>query len=620
MTQLINPRLQEQLEQMPIRATHEALFSILRRFAGRRWRLFLWGSALNFFAAFFDGTTMAILGIAISFLTLRDVSVLGEEMGFLSAVVTSLDETSFFLLLIGLAVLSQALRHGLQYGGSLVIASLRWHIQAQVKHQVFRLYLSLTHAEINQYRLGDLSAQLLYASIVSNYALQLGQLVANILTITVYGVLLLVLSPSLTLISLFFFGVLGLIVRFIAQRIQKLASQAFEQRRALLDDITEYLQALHVLRVFAQEERVLAESDALIEQERRYLLQGTRWQDGLKPFIQVGGILVIALFLVLGFFTFEQDAAHTALPALITFSLILWRVVPIIDQLSMNFGTLKNNEPYVRHIAATLNTANKATIRDGTRHFTSFKDAIVFDNVSLQYVVGERPAVKHLSLTIERGQMTAFVGESGAGKSSIIALLTRLYEASEGEIRVDGIPLNDLTLKSWRQRIAVVDQNPFTFHRSVYENIRFGNPEASHEDVIDAARRAQAHDFIMELDHGYDTVIGERGFRLSGGQRQRLALARALVREADILILDEATSNLDSESERLIQQALDDIRGEHTLIVVAHRLSTIYHADQIVVLQRGEVVEKGTHAALSQREGPYARFWALQSQNTHRDP
>jgi ATP-binding cassette subfamily B protein/subfamily B ATP-binding cassette protein MsbA len=233
-------------------------------------------------------------------------------------------------------------------------------------------------------------------------------------------------------------------------------------------------------------------------------------------------------------------------------------------------------------------------------------------------VAGERPALENVSFDIPAGKMTALVGPSGAGKSTVADMLMRLYDPTSGCILADGNDLRELRVASWRSRIGTVSQDAYMFNDTIRNNIALGNPRATDDDIRQAARAAMADEFISGLENGYDTVVGDRGYRISGGQRQRIAIARALLRKPEILVFDEATSSLDSGSERMIVEAIDRIRKDHTVLVIAHRLSTIAGADNIVVLDRGGLVESGQHGELVRADGEYSQLWRFQTEGTAR--
>jgi subfamily B ATP-binding cassette protein MsbA len=247
----------------------------------------------------------------------------------------------------------------------------------------------------------------------------------------------------------------------------------------------------------------------------------------------------------------------------------------------------------------------------------SIDKGIIFDNVSLRYDSGKDAALKHVTCSINIGETTAFVGPSGAGKSSLINLICRFYDPSAGHLLIDGVPLPEFDLAWWRNQIAVVSQEVYLFNASVAENIAYGKLDATREELVEAARQAHALEFIEELPDGFETILGDRGIRLSGGQRQRLALARAFIRDPQILILDEATNSLDLISEGVVQDALEEFGKNRTVLLIAHRISTIEHADKIIVLDSGRVVENGTVTQLLAADGLFSRFYALQLSNKH---
>jgi ATP-binding cassette subfamily B protein/subfamily B ATP-binding cassette protein MsbA len=257
--------------------------------------------------------------------------------------------------------------------------------------------------------------------------------------------------------------------------------------------------------------------------------------------------------------------------------------------------------------------SDKQFRRHGGRPFVAIHQGIELRHVGLRYAPELDPALTDINLTFSKGETVALVGSSGAGKSSIADLLAGLYDPTEGEILVDGANLNAFDLAGWQQRLGVVSQDTFLFNASIADNIAFGTPTTTRQAIETAAEQAQAARFIKDLPEGLDTLVGERGYRLSGGQRQRLSLARAILRQPELLILDEATSALDSDSERLVQQAIDRFERKHTVLVIAHRLSTIVKADLICVMEKGEIIERGSHSDLLSINGRYTKLWEQQT-------
>jgi len=317
------------------------------------------------------------------------------------------------------------------------------------------------------------------------------------------------------------------------------------------------------------------------------------------------GILVISL-------SYDPNS----LPVLLTFLFILYRLQPKVQQLDQARTALVALTSSVQAVTSFLDPTDKLYILSGTRPFHHLHQAIAFEQVSFCYDP-EEIALDSISIQIPCGKTTALVGPSGAGKSTLINLICRFYEPTQGEIYVDGQRLPELNLIDWRNHIAVVSQDVHMFSATVRENIAYGRLDATDDEIVAAAKLANADYFVRQFPEGYDTPVGDRGIRLSGGQRQRLALARAIVRDPEILILDEATNALDSIAENLIQEALHTLGQNRTVIIIAHRLSTIESADQIIALDKGQVVEQGTLAELLKREGLFAQMYRLQHRSTY---
>ena len=299
-------------------------------------------------------------------------------------------------------------------------------------------------------------------------------------------------------------------------------------------------------------------------------------------------------------------------PSLVTFVVASQRLNGTFGTIATSLAALNTNAALLDLLNKLLEPADKQFRRRSGFTFKSLQQGITLRNLTLQYGPELQPALRNINLNIPSGSTVALVGSSGAGKSSLADLLVGLYEPTEGQMLVDGKPLNDFDLISWQQQLGVVSQDTFLFNATIAENISHGSPNATRAQIVEAAEKAQAAGFISDLPDGYDTLIGERGYLLSGGQRQRLSLARAILRDPELLILDEATSALDTQSERLVQQAIDQFERQHTVLVIAHRLSTIVKADLICVLEKGQIVEQGNHQELLEKHGIYAGLWRQQ--------
>jgi ATP-binding cassette, subfamily B, bacterial MsbA len=394
--------------------------------------------------------------------------------------------------------------------------------------------------------------------------------------------------------------------RRAARRVESLGKEATEANSVLAQRISDGLAGIKQIRIFGREpyelERFRKTSSHVAD---------TFWRLGV-----IGGFVspifeILTTILIGGVLLFQFGSAED-LPALLVFLFVLYRLKPRIEQIDRARVNLSGLHAAAKEIRALMAAPLAPDTSDGLTLAKLEKD-IRFDDVTFRYGIDDSAALTQVSFRIPVNMTTAIVGPSGAGKSTVLKLLLRLYDPERGSVLIGDHSIPDIRLADWRRLLGVVSQEAYLFDATVSENIAYGRADATHEEVVQAAQLAHAHDFIEQLPAGYDTRVNERGVRLSGGQQQRITLARALVRDPDLLILDEATNNLDALSERLVQDALEAFGGERTVVVVAHRLSTIEGADHIVVLQDGRVAEEGPFDELRERGGLFTSLYRAQS-------
>jgi len=325
----------------------------------------------------------------------------------------------------------------------------------------------------------------------------------------------------------------------------------------------------------------------------------------IEPFITM---------LVIGLMVFSITVLKLPIIYVLTFFYVFTRTIPKVKTINGTYLTIMNLLPHFSKAQELIDRHDKYYLPEGNRELKAFKQGIELQDVSFRYVADEEDVVRHVSLSIEKGVTLALIGRSGGGKTTLVDLILRHHDPSKGTIRVDGMDLKEACREDWNGMIAMVEQDSYLFNDSIFENIRYGKLDATEDEVFEASRLANAHDFIMSLPDKYHTIAGDRGIKLSGGQKQRISLARALIRDPEILILDEATSALDSESERLIQDSIEKLKKRKTLIIIAHRLSTISRADKIVMIENGEITEAGSHEELMKEGRAYKKTYLLQQE------
>ena len=593
---------------------------LIRSTARREWRVLSFSMFCNLLQAAAEGATLGVVFLAVDLLS-RPAGQ-GIDWGtkgfvaFLPALTSWLDglpRNGLFLLLLALAVLMKLLQSLAMYLGSIALGYYGARTSSRLMAMIHSHILSLSFPCASRYRVGDL----LYVGGNGPGAVMTEINVISSLTLTVlmgltYLVVLLSLSPWLLVAALLMGGILALVQQQLLPRLRRYSFIATELGRELSSRIAENIQGLRLLHASGQldasDRDVKSRSIAIEVNSRAASRVGsvTGPITTFLPILMIAGIAALSLLLF-------GNRNSGVLPSLITFVLALQRLNGSFGQIAVSLASLNANAAPLDLLNKLLEPSDKEFRNRGGLPFQQLGVGISLHQVGLQYAPKLPPALSGIDLDLPRGSTVALVGSSGAGKSSIADLLCGLYQPSEGEILVDGQPLDELDLISWQQRLGVVSQDTFLFNASIGDNISFGTPNATRAQIIAAAEKAQAAGFIANLPDGFDTLIGERGYRLSGGQRQRLSLARAILRDPELLILDEATSALDTQSERLVQQAIDQFEGKHTVLVIAHRLSTIVKADLICVLDKGRIVERGNHQQLLERHGIYAGLWKQQT-------
>jgi subfamily B ATP-binding cassette protein MsbA len=430
------------------------------------------------------------------------------------------------------------------------------------------------------------------------------------LTIVLNFIFLFFLSPQLTIFVMLFVPVVGFIIGRVTRSMKVQSSEIAQKYSDSVSILDETLTGLRVIKAFNIEallrNRFFRVNDELLTAKNKI---GNR-RDLASPMSEFLGVMVFCGILYFGGRLVLSHGIDLEASIFITYLGLFYNIINPIKALSTSFGNMQKGSAAISRIEEVLNTESTVDDNPNGKKIESFSHSIELRNVSFSYDGVD--VLRNINLVIPKGKTVALVGSSGAGKSTLADLVPRFHDVTGGELLIDGVNIREYSLKSVRDQISIVTQEPILFNDTIGNNIRLGKQEAGTEEIESAARVANAHDYITRKEAGYETNIGDRGSRLSGGERQRLTIARAIVKNPPILILDEATSSLDTESERLVQDAINKMMHNRTSIVIAHRLSTIRHADEIVVLQKGEIVERGTHNELMEKQGYYFRLVQMQ--------
>lgn len=585
-----------------------------------------WQNNYIFLREFKHFRKIAILAIIFSFLA---SSFEGVSIGFLLTFLQSLTSTNaepiktgvqwFDIFVLGintsassrlyrvsaLILISSWIRSIFNYLSNIYIEITQLSLADRLRKQIFEQLQSLSLTYFGKKRSGDLINTITSELERFKYAFNgIAFLLTRSLTILVYLLSMFLISWQLSIISIMLFSLMAVGLSTLNGKVREASVGISIASSNFTSTAMEFINGIRTVQAFATQEferqQYYQASSNFVNASSKVI----RVASFVKPLAEILATTILIGMIVAAFGTLQVGS-------LLTFFFVLFRLVPIIQDVNGTRAVISTLQGSAENIKELLRNDNKPYLHNGEIEFLGLKQSIEFVSVKFGYEA-DNLVLNDITLKIERGQMTALVGASGAGKTTLADLIPRFYDPTKGEIFIDGVDLQLIEINSLRKKLAVVSQDTFIFNTSVRDNVTYGTERATEEAIIEAAQLANALEFIQEMPEGFDTQLGDRGVRLSGGQRQRIAIARALLRNPEILILDEATSALDSVSERLIQESLEKLSLGRTTIAIAHRLSTIIRADKVVVLEQGQIVEQGKYQDLLEQRGKLWKYHQIQ--------
>ena len=520
--------------------------------------------------------------------------------------------TRLLALLSAVLILCNVLSNAFRYLGSMTVETMRTRTLQRMRNDMFERTMSMNVGYFSDQRKGDIMSKITSDVMVVQFCITntLQVMFREPFLILGYVVMMVNISWQLTVFSILYLPVVALIIGSIVKRLRHPAQQGQERMGEMVSVMEESLSGVKAIKSYNAFGYISSKFRRINEVMSDILLSMARKQQAASPMSEFLGITAISVVLVFGGSLVTKGVMTAAgfVAYIAAFSQLTRPLRSFIDQ----FANINQGIAAGERIFSIIDAESAVQDKADAVALEEFKDKIEFKNISFSYD-SSREVLHDVSFTVRKGETVALVGPSGGGKSTLSELIPRFYDPAVGEISIDGKPLADYTQESLREKMGIVSQDTILFNDSIRANIAMGREDATEEQIVAAAMIANAHDFIMQTEAGYDTNVGDRGMKLSGGQRQRLSIARAVLRNPEILILDEATSALDTESEKLVQEALTSLLEGRTSVVIAHRLSTIHNADRIIVIDSGRIAEQGTHAELMERNGIYAKLIEMQS-------
>jgi len=519
------------------------------------------------------------------------------------------------LIIIGLFMAAMtALKTGCYFGSSAIMIPLRTGIVRDLRTQIYNKLLSLPLGYFSQNKKGDLIARMSgdVGEVEYSITSSLDMLIKNPILIVFYFATLIVTSWELTLFTIAVVPLMAWGMSMIGKKLKRQSLEAQKKWSETMAQLDETLGGLRIIKAFIAEDKMKARFASTANEYRKAVSRVATRQASAHPVSEFLGTCMIMIVLWFGGTLILSDNSPIDAPSFIFYMVILYSVLHPLKEFSKAGYNIPRGLASIERLDKIMLAENNIKEPAVPAEFKGFNDKIEFKGVYFSYEDGKE-VLTDIYMTIPKGKMVALVGQSGSGKSTLVDLIPRYHDVREGSITLDGTDIRDYRIKDLRSIIGNVNQEAILFNDTIFNNIAFGVENASMDDVIAAAKIANAHDFIMEKEEGYMTNIGDRGAKLSGGQRQRISIARAILKNPPILILDEATSALDTESEKIVQEALDRLTGSRTTIAIAHRLSTIKNADEICVMHEGRIVERGKHDELLALDGYYKKLTDMQA-------
>ncbi|MBE6287305.1 MAG: ABC transporter ATP-binding protein [Mediterranea massiliensis] len=603
---------------------------LLRRFVSPYKRFLGWAVLLNLLSAIFNIFSFALLIPILNILFKIDQrsyefipwesdlaikDLLMNNLNYYVSLLIDSHGASLALLFIGLFLAFMTLlKTGCYYASSAVMIPLRTGVVRDIRIMVYSKVMRLPLGFFSEERKGDIIARMSgdVTEVETSVTSTLDMLIKNPILIIIYFTTLIVVSWQLTLFTLLVVPGMGWVMGKIGRKLKRKSLEAQSKWSDTMAQLEETLGGLRIIKAFVAEDKMIGRFSECSNEFRNATNRVAFRQALAHPMSEFLGTLMIVIVLWFGGSLILSNNSTIDASTFIYYMVILYSVLNPLKEFSKASYNIPKGLASMERIDKILLAENPIKETNNPKPLPALKEEIEFRNITFSYD-GQRQVLKNVNLKVRRGSTIALVGQSGSGKSTLVDLLPRYHDVQKGSICIDGIDIKELRIHDLRSLIGNVNQEAILFNDSFFNNIAFGVENATLEQVMEAAKIANAHDFIMETEHGYDTNIGDRGGKLSGGQRQRISIARAILKNPPILILDEATSALDTESERLVQEALERLMKTRTTIAIAHRLSTIKHADEICVLYEGEIVERGRHEELLSKEGYYKKLNDMQS-------